>query len=380
MLPFMRYEATLQDLGDRNLLRSCEVMPAEINGIPLVNFSSNNYLGLANDPRLKHAAIQAIEEEGTGASASRLITGTSQRILDLESALAKWHHTESALVLNSGYQGNIAILQGLLKPGDWVFADRLNHASLVDGCLLSKAKLVRYQHLDLDDLEEKIAQAPANACKWIVSDSVFSMDGDYPDLETLVTIAEEHKAFTLIDEAHAAGVFGAGLCEQMNVHLRVTLQVGTFSKALGGFGGYVCGSKTMIQTLINQARGLIYSTALPPAVISAAQEAVSIVQSDPKPKEQLWQNIRHFRKALQTHNLPLSDHESPIIPIELGDAEKALKISEELLQAGFIVRAIRPPTVPVGTSRLRISLSALHTREQLDRFADILAKLLPRGS
>lgn len=373
-----RYSSLLEDLAENRLLRTCEVPSAA-----LINFSSNDYLGLAHDPRLKQVAIQAIEEEGTGASASRLITGTSQRIQDLEVTLAKWHHTEAALVLNSGYQGNIAILQGLLKPGDWVFADRLNHASLVDGCLLSKAKLLRYLHLDLSDLEQKLKEAPESATKWIVSDSVFSMDGDHPDLGALATLAERYNANTLIDEAHAAGLFGdtrAGLCEQQRIAHRITLQVGTFSKALGGFGGYVCGSEVLVQTLVNQARGFIFSTALPPAVIAAAREAVQIVQTDGAPTVKLWQNVRHFREACSDHNLVLPAHESAIIPIEMGETDLALGMSEKLRDAGFLVRAIRPPTVPPGTARLRISLSASHTPTDIERLTETLAQLLPRGS
>ncbi len=372
----MHYAETLDALREQRLLRLCEVPESG-----LVNFSSNDYLGLAKDERLKQAAIEALEKEGTGASASRLITGTSQRVTDLEKELARWHGTEAALVFNSGYQGNLAILQGILNTGDWVFADRLNHASLVDGCLLSKAKLVRYSHLDLDDLEHKLSKAPVEATKWIITDALFSMDGDSPDFDKWVAIAEGYRANTLIDEAHSVGLYGntsAGLCEQFNIGSQVTLQAGTFSKALGGFGGFVCGSNVLIQTLVNQARGFIYSTALPPAVIGSAQAAVTIVQADTALHEALWHNVTVFRNALKTLNLPVTTYESAIIPVIIGDADHALQVSEKLRQAGFIVRAIRPPTVPTGTARLRISITPAHRPEELTALANTLASILHR--
>lgn len=393
--PLDHYRQALETLAGEGQLRRCRAIayptglesgqdqsgetqyPSTMNiyvdGQPAINFSSNDYLGLATDERLKEAAIEAIQQYGTGSSASRLISGTGPLVLGLEQALAQFKHSEAALVFNSGYQANVGILQAILEPGDWVFCDRLNHASLMDGCRLSGARWTRYHHLDLQNLEARLRKAPAEACKWIVTDSVFSMDGDYPDLNALVEIAEHHGALIMVDEAHATGLYGSarssGLCEQFGVSDRITLQMGTFSKALGGAGAYVAGSHVMINTLINRARGFIYSTALPPAVIAAAHAAVTLVQSDSQPKTRLWENVAYFEKqacaaGLEPRlSLPLK---SPIIPILVGDSTKTLKISQTLLNTGYFVQGIRPPTVPPGTSRLRIALSAAHTPAQID--------------
>ena len=358
----------------------------QIDGQPAINFSSNDYLGLSQDERLKAASIEAVQQYGTGSAASRLISGTGPLVQALEMALARFKNTEAALVFNSGYQANVAILQAILEPGDWVFCDRLNHASLVDGCRLSEARWTRYQHLDLAHLESRLRKAPAQARKWIVTDSVFSMDGDYPDLNALVDIAERYHAWVMVDEAHATGLYGktrsSGLCEQLGLSDRVALQMGTFSKALGGAGAYVAGSQIMIDTLINRARGFIYSTALPPAVIAAAQAAVDLVQTDFQPKTRLWENVAHFEQQVHATDLayrfefPLK---SPIVPVLVGDSAQTLQVSQALLDAGYFVQGIRPPTVPVGTARLRIALSAAHTREQIDGLIQALRKTLPES-
>lgn len=361
-----RYQLELDTLFATSRLR--QLVPDHAN---CINFSANDYLGLAHDSRLAQAAMEATQQFGTSASSSRLITGTSDLILGLEQQIARWKNAEAALVFNSGYQANVAILQALLSGGDEVFCDRLNHASLIDGCQLSGAKLRRYRHLDLNHLESLLQQSTATI-KWIVTDSVFSMDGDYPDLVALTDLAIRYNAFTLIDEAHATGIYGAkksaGLCEQFGVSDRVSLQMGTFSKALGGFGAYVAGSRTLIDTLINQARGLIYSTALPPGVIAAAAKAIEIVQHDPEPKAKLWENIRLTEELLQTPVL------SPIIPVPVGDTQRVLALSEELLKAGYRVHAIRPPTVPEKTDRLRVSLSARHTADEIRGLVSVLEK------
>jgi 8-amino-7-oxononanoate synthase len=327
--------------------------------------------------------MDAIRRYGTGSSASRLISGTSELVRDLEQALAAFKHTESALVFNSGYQANVAILQAILQPGDWVFCDKLNHASLVDGCLLSGARWTRYRHLDLNHLEQKLTKAPAEGRRWIITDTVFSMDGDYPDLQTLLEISERHHALVMVDEAHATGLYGerssSGLCEQLGVSKRVALQMGTFSKALGGAGAYVAGSQVLIDTLINQARGFIYSTALPPATIAAARQAIEVVQNDHSLKQRLWDNVAFFEETLRTLGLAerfTLPFKSPIIPVLIGDSGETLRISQALLEAGYFVQGIRPPTVPPGTARLRIALSAAHTREQLKGLAQALATLL----
>jgi len=359
-----------------------------VNGQEAVNFSGNDYLGLSHDARLKTAAIRAIEQYGTGTGASRLVSGTNPLVITLEAELARFKQTEAALVFNSGYQANISILPALLKLGDWVFADRLNHASLVDGCLLSGARWTRYAHLDLENLETRLKKVPQSARKWIVTDSAFSMDGDYPDLVALCDLAERYGALVMVDEAHATGLYGerhsSGLCEHFGVSHRVALQMGTFSKALGGSGAYVAGSRVLIDTLINRARGFIYSTALPPAVLASAQAAIALVQDDPHPKANLWRNVAHFEQLARAVQLFREgpDHllqplHSPIIPIPIGKSGAALEVSQALLDAGYFVQAIRPPTVPAGTDRLRLALSAIHTPSQIEGLVQALSQIMP---
>lgn len=387
------YSAALDVLRTEGRFRQCRwieplgdgSMAVQLDGRRVINFSSNDYLGLSQDSRLKDAAIDAILRYGTGSAAARLISGTNSVALALEQAVATFKHTEAALVFNSGYQANVAILQAILDAGDWVFCDKLNHASLVDGCLLSGARWTRYRHLDLTHLESKLQKAPPQARKWIVTDTVFSMDGDYPDLKALVGLAERYHARILVDEAHATGIYGdthrSGLCEAMGVGHRVTLQMGTFSKALGGSGAYVAGSQVLIDTLINKARGFIYSTAQSPPVLAAALRAIQLVQEDPEPTKRLWNNIASFETAIQQRELdswiprPLK---SPIIPVLIGESEDTITLSQALLEKGYYVQGIRPPTVPPGTARLRIALSARHTTAEIEALVQTLAQLRDR--
>ncbi|MBX2859695.1 MAG: 8-amino-7-oxononanoate synthase [Vampirovibrio sp.] len=372
------YRERLSVLQAQQRLRECQnVSGAEfplisINGQLAIHFCSNNYLGLAIDPRMKQAALEAIENSGTSASASRLVSGTDARIIQLEESIADWKGTEAALVFNSGYQANLGIIQALTGPGDWIFADRLNHASLVDGCRLSGAKLVRYHHKDVNHLEDKLKTAPVNALKWIITDSVFSMDGTRAPLEALVDLSEKYGAMLMVDEAHANGILGdkkhSGLVEHLRLIGCVHLQTGGFGKALGSQGGYAAGSRVLIDTLINKARSFIYSTALPPSVIAANKKALEVVQSESSLNERLWQNIHLMHTGLcdilSSANLPESPA-SGIFPVIIGDSAKTLVVCDDLLSRGFFVKAIRPPTVPEGTARLRITLSAAHTQSQI---------------
>lgn len=383
------YRSELEKKTQAGQLRRCkrvetgdERQQVLVDGQPAINFSSNDYLGLANDVRLQEAGIEAIRRYGTGSTASRLICGTNPLVLTLEAELAQFKQTEAALVFNSGYQANVAILQAILEPGDRVFCDKLNHASLMDGCLLSEAKWTRYRHLDLTHLEEKLRKAPEDARKWIVTDSVFSMDGDYPDLAALVEIAERYGALIMVDEAHATGLYGdksSGLCEQFGVSNRIALQMGTFSKALGGSGAYVAGSQVLIDWLVNHARGFIYSTAQSPAVVGAALAAVRLVQSDKRMREQLWANINLMDAAIRDAGLadriPLPLR-SAIVPVLIGESAETLRISQALLEAGYFAQGIRPPTVPPKRGRLRIALSAAHTESQIQGLVQTLAGLL----
>ncbi len=384
------YGQSLEALADAGRLRRCrtvEPVPGEpwlvcrVDGRRAVNFCSNNYLGLTEDARLKEAAMAAVRKHGVGSGASRLVSGTSGLVLELETELARFKDAEAALVFNTGYQANVALIQGLVAAGDWLFLDKLNHASIVDGALLSGARWTRYRHLDWEHLARKLEKAPADGRKWIVTDSLFSMDGDLADLRVLCDLAERYGALILVDEAHATGVFGeergSGLAEAQGVCRRIALQMGTFSKGLGGFGAYVAGPEVLIRVLINRARGLIYSTALPPAVVGAALAAVRVVRDDPSPRQKLWENVRYFKPRLDAvlarHGLSCPS-ESQILPVVLGD--RVMAVCEALLARGYFVQGIRPPTVPEGTSRLRMTLSAAHTREQLDGLLSALDEVL----
>lgn len=390
--PLASYQEDLALRADEGRLRRCRLvepvalsacMQVDVDGQSAINFSSNDYLGLARDERLQEAAIEAIRQYGTGSTASRLVCGTNALMHTLEESLANFKQAEAALVFNSGYQANVSILQAILEAGDWVFCDKLNHASLMDGCLLSGARWTRYRHLDLQHLEDRLKKAPTHAKKWIVTDSVFSMDGDYPDLLALVEIAEQYGALVMVDEAHATGLYGdkrsSGLCEQFGLSDRIALQMGTFSKALGGAGAYVAGSRLMIDTLVNKARGFIYSTAQPPAMIGAALKAIEVVQQDSSLKNRLWENVACFEQLATAAgldsrlSLPLR---SAILPLLIGNDRETLQVSQALLDAGYFVQGIRPPTVPPGTARLRIALSAAHTQPQIEGLIGALIQIL----
>ena len=365
-----RYEEHLALLHETDRYRQCVTVDPG-----LIDFSCNDYLGLSQHPVLKATAAEAIAREGVGSTGSRLISGSSAAISRLEERVASWKQTEAALVLNSGYQANVSILQAILQPGDWVFCDALNHASLNDGVLLSGARLARYHHRDLQHLAEKLSKAPKDAQKWIVTDSVFSMDGTLADCPALIALAEKLGAQILLDEAHASGVYGesraSGLAEAQGVSGKIHLQMGTFSKALGGFGAYLAGSRTMIETVINRGRGFIYSTALPPAVIAAADAAVQVVQTEPEHRKTLWQRMEQVHSRLGV--LP---HPSHIVPLHVGEESRALRFNQMLKEAGFFLQAIRPPTVPENTARLRLSLSARHTAEQVEALCNTWETLL----
>jgi 8-amino-7-oxononanoate synthase len=376
-----------RQLGSYNLTNNPMVVHLA-SGQLVIQFSGNDYLGLSQHPLLIEAAKTALDQWGAGAGGSPLINGFSQATQALHQAIATWKQTESALVFNSGYQGHMAVLQGVLRAGDVVFSDRLNHASLVDGVLLAKAHLggslttVRYAHTDTADLAHKMAvqhaKRQAGSQFWIVTDTVFSMDGDVADLPALAQLAKTYDALLMVDEAHASGLYGnarsSGLAEAQGVDEAVTLHLGTFSKALGSSGAYVAGPAVLINTLINHARGYIYSTALPPSVIATNTQAIHVVSTQPQFKHALWQAVQHvapaFTQLAQRHQLPLPKQDygtSPIFPFILGSTERTMDLSQRLLKEGGIwAHAIRPPSVPMGAARLRISLSARHTPQQLE--------------
>ncbi len=377
---------TLASLAKEHRLRSLRTMrplcrpEIVLDGQSRVDFCSNDYLGLSQHPALKAATQAAVDQYGTGTGGARLIGGTLDLHTQLEEAVAAFKGTEAALVFNSGYQANVGVLSGLVQRRDIILADKLNHASLVDGALLAQAKLIRYPHLDLTALEDKLAHCPKGVQKWIVTDTVFSMDGDQADLTALAALMERYDAWLILDEAHATGIYGehhrSGLWETTGIgaHPRV-IQIGTFSKALGSFGAYVAASREVVTALIQFSRSFVYSTSLPPGVVAANLAALELVQEEAALTQQLWANVDGFRGRLDALNLGLPAWRSPIIPWILGDASRTVQAAQTLLEAGFFVQAIRPPTVPEGTARLRITVSSLHQPDHLEALAQVLKTL-----
>jgi 8-amino-7-oxononanoate synthase len=357
-------------------LESKQGSEVRIAGQPLINFSSNDYLGLAAEPRVVDAAARALAEWGMGAGASRLVVGDFTPHQRLEAQLAQFEGTEAARLFNSGYAANLSLIATLVGPEDAIFSDALNHASIVDGCRLSRARVVVYPHADPDALSRSLEQTAA-VRKLVVTDSVFSMDGDIAPLPALVDTCARHGAALLVDEAHATGVLGArgaGACEAVGVEDRVDVRMGTLSKALGCVGAYAACARPLADLLVSRARSFVFSTALPPALGAAASQALSLLQSEPERRERLWHLVRHFAAGLQRLGFP-AEARSAIFPIVLGSPERAVAASTYLRQQGLLVRAIRPPTVPEGTARLRFALTAAHTEAHLEFALHALARL-----
>lgn len=343
-------------------------------GARLVNFSSNDYLGLASDPRLSRAAARALESLGVGAGASRLVVGDTDAHHALERAAAALMGAEAARLFNSGYAANAGILQALCGPEDVVFSDALNHASLVDGCRLSRAKVVVYPHADAGALERLLTGA-AGRRRVVCTDAVFSMDGDHAPLRELAEACRRHRAALVVDEAHALGVLGPtgrGLCEALGVEADV--RMATLGKALGAFGAFAAGPAEVVELLANRARTFVFSTALPAAVCAAGEAAISVMRAEPALREALWRNIRRMAAGLRALGVP-AEPRSAIFPLVLGEPARALEVAAQLRARGVLVKAIRPPTVPQGTSRLRFAVSAAHSEAQIDRALEALAAL-----
>ena len=351
-----------------------------IDGREVVNFSSNNYLGLADDPALREAVSEAVKEHGVGAGASRLISGNHDLHIELEKSLAGLHEAEAALLFNSGYQANLGAITSVVDRGDLVFSDELNHASIIDGCRLSRAKVVVYRHRDVADLEARLNTTEGRR-KLIVSDSVFSMDGDLAPWPELSELATRHDAMLMVDEAHALGVVGAGgLATKLGVQPDIT--VATLGKAAGGFGAYVAGS-TMLRTyLLNVARSFIFTTApmLPNVAASLAAVRLLTNQTGNERREALYERIDQLRAILvDLELLAPGSGTTAIFPIVIGDNQKAMHCSARLWDQGLYVQGIRPPTVAPNTSRLRVALMATHTREDIAHLGDALAQLRKEG-
>jgi 8-amino-7-oxononanoate synthase len=369
-------EKELASIRDAGLYRRLRRVDGEqgptlsLDGREVINFSSNNYLGIANHPALAAAAKAAIDRYGCGSGASRLISGNMALHEELESRLAAFKGTEAALVFNSGFQANIGVISTLAGDGDAIFSDALNHASIIDGCRLARARTIVYGHNDLGRLEQALEQARGFRRKLIVTESIFSMDGDEAPLAGIVELAEKYGAAVMVDEAHATGVFGregAGVVQKLGLGESVLVQMGTLGKALGCFGAYIAGSDGLRDLLINRCRSFIFTTSLPPAVMAMAIAAIDLVQREPDRRDALRHNCDRVRGGLAGLGFQLGGSESPILPLIIGDAGKCMEFSEALLENGIFAQGIRPPTVPPGTSRLRITLMATHTRAHIDR-------------
>ncbi|MFY0641021.1 MAG: 8-amino-7-oxononanoate synthase [Bermanella sp.] len=376
-----------QDLNQRreqNLYRATRLSQSpqgpvmQIDGAEYLTFCSNDYLGLANHPALISAFQQAANKFGVGSGAAHLVNGHSVYHQKLEEALADFTGRESALLFSTGYMANLGVITALLNKQDAVFEDKWNHASLLDAGLLSGARFQRYLHNDIENLTTRLSRCEARR-KLIVTDGVFSMDGDAADLSVLSNTAKQNDAWLMVDDAHGLGVLGkhgAGICEAQNQNQQdVQILMGTLGKGMGTAGAFVAGSKELIEYLTNFARPYIYTTAMPAAIAAATLASIDIVKNEPQRREHLQALIKQFKAGANQLGLNLMASDTAIQPILIGDAQQALNMSDKLKQQGIMVTAIRSPTVPVGSARLRVTLSAAHTSQQVDQLLGALAKL-----
>jgi 8-amino-7-oxononanoate synthase len=353
-------------------------MKASVEGKNCVLFCTNNYLGLADHPKVLERSQRALLRYGAGAQASRLVSGHFPIHHQLEEITANFKGAEACLAFPTGYMANLAAVGALVGEEDVVLCDRLNHASLIDACRMSKAKFQVYEHLNLEDLKTQLEKLAKYRRRLIVTDGLFSMDGDLVPLKKLMDLAHEHDALVMVDDAHGTGVLGPtgqGIMHHFPLKHFPAVVVGTYSKALGSMGGFVCGSKLFIETLLNKARTFIYTTGLPPAVCGASLGAFEILHEEPQRVEKLWENAKKIREGLRAlgHDIPRGA--GPIMPVIVGENDEAVKMSEKLLEEGILVVAIRPPTVPKGTARLRLSVSAAHTDEDIAKLIEAFKKL-----
>jgi 8-amino-7-oxononanoate synthase len=375
----------LDGLEEQHLRRRLQVIEeclpggkVRMDGRVLLNLSSNDYLGLAGDSRLIRASQEAAARWGAGSTASRLIVGTLGLHHEVEEEVAAFKDTARAVLFNSGYMANVGVIAALTGKGDVILSDKLNHASIIDGMRLSEAAFYRYPHRDLERLEALLKKHAGARRLLLVTDSVFSVDGDVAPLRELAALKERYGAWLMIDEAHATGVFGvtgAGLAEAQGVTERIDIHMGTFSKALGSFGAYVAGKAALIDLLHNRARSFIYSTALPPAVLGAMRAALEIVRQEPARRTYVLAQAALGRERLQAAGFDTLDSETQIIPVLVGDNQKSLEFAARLRQAGIMAVAIRPPTVPAEGARLRLSLSAAHAEADLAQAVDSIIKV-----
>ena len=381
MLPDLRFE--LRALHAQNLYRtvrcveSCQEPRIRMDSRELVLFCTNNYLGLANHPALKRAAIDAVAAYGNSTAASALISGYMTPHAELEDRMARFLGTEAAIVFPTGYTANLGVIPALIDRDDIIFSDRLNHRSIIDGCRLSRARIAVYDHCDIAHLESLLKTATTYRRRLIVTDGVFSMDGDIAPLPELVSLAERYRAILMVDDAHATGALGPhgrGTFDHFGLSpAAIDIHMTSGSKALGASGGFICGSEELIDLIRNRSAAYIYTTAMPPDACAATTAALDLIQRDASSRHRLWHNTKRIRARLQAMGFDLAPSQTQIMPLHIGDAQKTVAISEYLYARGIYLYGIRPPTVPEGQSRLRLSVMATHTEDDMAQLFDALA-------
>jgi glycine C-acetyltransferase len=371
-----RAEGTYQRL---RILESESAAESRFDGHEVINLASNNYLGLTTHPKLREAAIEAVKKFGVGSGAVRTISGTMSLHMELEERIARFKNVEACVVFQSGFAANAGTVSAILTPEDHIISDELNHASIIDGCRLSRAKIHVFPHKDVAAAEKILAGLDGvSGRKLLISDGVFSMDGDIGPLPGLVEAAERHGAIMMVDDAHSSGVLGRngrGTIDHFGLHGRVHIQVGTLSKAVGVLGGYVCGSRDLIEFLYHRARPFLFSTSHPPAVAAACIAAFDVLEEEPERIERLWDNTRYFKKGLAENGFNTGISETPITPVIVGEAKMAHQLSRELFEEGVLATGIGFPTVAKDKARVRTIVSATHTKEELDRALAVFQKV-----
>ena len=372
-------DAKVQNHNLRTLKEYCPIDAVRVKrgDKEYLMMASNNYLGLTFDSHVIEGALKGARQYGTGSGGSRLVSGTFPLFTDLENELAKFKNTEKALVFNTGYMANVGTISAIANKNTIIFSDALNHASIIDGCRLSRGAVKAYSHCDVDELKYLLKQVDRNARKVIVTDGVFSMDGDIAPLDKLYELSRDYNALLMVDDAHATGTIGNGhgTAAYFNLEKEIDIQLGTLSKSLGSVGGYVAANSTIIDFLLNTSRSFIFSTALSPADIGAALAALHVLETDTSVLGRLQENVNYMSDQLTSMGID-STNETPIFPILIGSNEDTLAVSDYLYEAGIIGTAIRPPTVPIGESRIRLTVTAAHNKEQIDYVCHTLHKAM----
>ena len=374
----------ISELKEKGLFKNIKTIESPIDaeiiidGKKLLNFCSNNYLGFANKDELKKSAIKAIEKYGVGPAAVRTISGTLDLHIKLEEDLAKFKKVDAAILFQSGLCANLATIPVLVRAEDVIFSDELNHASIIDGCRLSKAKVIVFKHADPKDLEEKIKENLNFERKLVITDGVFSMDGDIAPLDKIYEVTSKYDCMLMVDDAHGEGVLGEsgrGIVDHFNLHGKVDAEVGTLSKAIGVIGGFVAGKKEIVEILRQKARPFLFSTSMTPADTQAVIEAVKILEKSGEPVKKLWENAKYFKEKMKQLGFDIGVSQTPITPVMLGDAKLAVDFSKRLFEEGVFAVALGYPTVPMGKARIRVMVSAVHRKEHLDKALEVFEKV-----